>query len=58
MTHRSLVSLNCSLSCVSLICLSDQVEMAIKNMEYSALNDAQVAAEPHLIVCSVCCWFA
>lgn len=31
------------------------VEMAIKNMEYSALDDSQVASELHFVACSVCC---
>lgn len=36
------------------MCLSYKLEMAIKNMEYSALDDSQVASEPEFAVCSVC----
>lgn len=55
MTHRLLPNLN--LQCV--LCVDDLPEhMAIKNMEYSALDDSQVASEPEAVVCSMCHRFA
>ena len=41
--------------CVLLVCLSYKVEMAVKHMEYSALDDSQVASELQFAACSVCC---